>query len=86
MDSRDRSYVAPALLSFLLWWIGLGIIGLVVNVSYIREATDLARRTGRKQSGTGCLWLVLVFHMGLWLAACIVAIIIAVASLTGGTG
>jgi len=78
----SRSFVGPAILSAALYWLGFYVVGLVVNLIYIGEARKLALQTGHAQSGSGCLWTILVVHLGLLLASCGIGGLLLVAGLT----
>jgi len=59
----DKSYVGPALITWLLYYVGFWLVGLIVNIVYLSEAARYARETRRAASGVGCLWALLIFHL-----------------------
>lgn len=62
-----HSYAGEALLAAMLYWLGLGISGLVTNLLFLRRLrADHA--AGRPTRNGGCLWVVLALHLTLFLA------------------
>lgn len=68
-DPEERNYVGAAVLTCVLYYVGLWLIGLIVNIIYLSDARRHAAMTGRSPSGTGCLWIVLAVHIALPLIA-----------------
>jgi hypothetical protein len=59
----SKSFVGSSFLVWLLYYVGCYIIGLVLNVMYMSEASAIKKRTGISPSGSGCLTLLLLFHL-----------------------
>jgi uncharacterized membrane protein YhaH (DUF805 family) len=78
----DKSFVGPAFLCWLLYYLGCFLIGLVMNLSYLSEANGFRQTTGRPASGTGCLWALLIVHVFLPIAAVIVVGLLLAAGVT----
>lgn len=61
----SRSYVGPAFLTWILYYIGFYIIGLIVNLAYLSSAGSIHQETKVSPSGRGCLQFLLFTHF--WL-------------------
>lgn len=79
-----KSYIGQALISLALYYLGFWIVGLVVNVLFLREALQYRRSTARPVSGVGCLWAVLVVHVVVPLSAVLLALVVVAIALVLG--
>lgn len=61
--AAQKSFVGKAFLVWFLYYIGFGIIGLIMNLVYLSEAKGVARLTGSSPSGMGCLQALLAVHL-----------------------
>lgn len=50
-----RSYIGSAIITFLLYFVGFWIIGVIVNSVYLSSAAAEKKRTGIQPEGRGCL-------------------------------
>lgn len=75
----SRSYVGHAIGAAFLYYIGFYIIGLIANLVFLSGAHGSKRISGVTPPGTGCLWAVLIFHLGIPLAAAFLFLILAAA-------
>jgi len=60
---ETKSYVGSALITWILYYFGFYIVGLVLNFIYLSQAKETQKITGRNPSGYGCLIILLVFHL-----------------------
>ena len=58
-----KSYVGSAFLTFILYYIGFYIIGLIANLLFLSDAKKTRQITGASPSGRGCLILLLWTHL-----------------------
>lgn len=58
-----KSYVGSAFLTWIMYYIGFYIIGLIMNIVYLGQAAETARITGSSPSGRGCLQLLIFVHV-----------------------
>lgn len=70
-----RSYVGAAVLTWILYYIGFYIVGLIVNICYLASAARIKRATGVSPSGKGCLTALLIVHFWIPLVAIILLIL-----------
>jgi len=63
--ASTQSFIGAAFLSWILYYIGFYIVGLIVNLSYLSNANEIQRQTGVYPNGKGCLTLLLLVHF--WL-------------------
>lgn len=75
MPQPDKSYVGPALITWLLYYVGFWLVGLVINIVYLSEAARYTRETRRPASGVGCLWALLIFHLVMPIVGIIVLLV-----------
>ncbi|HEY7116156.1 MAG TPA: hypothetical protein VH475_06205 [Tepidisphaeraceae bacterium] len=52
--AAGRSFVTPAIITLVLYFV-LWLPGLIANVVYWREASNVQRLTGHSPEGKGCL-------------------------------
>ncbi|MGC9316603.1 MAG: hypothetical protein ACP5KN_01035 [Armatimonadota bacterium] len=74
-DGAERRYGGAAVLTWFLYYVGFGLIGLIVNIIYLSEARRHAQTSGTAPAGTGCLWALLVVHIALPLIGIVVVLI-----------
>ncbi|MBN2182808.1 MAG: hypothetical protein JW715_12930 [Sedimentisphaerales bacterium] len=79
--ASTKSYVGPAFLAWILYYIGFYIIGLIVNICYLSSANRIRRETGISPSGKGCLQFLLFVHF--WIPLIIILILIFVCTQMG---
>lgn len=72
--ASTKSYVGPAFLTWLLYYVGFYIVGLIINICYLSSASKLHRKTGVSPSGSGCLVFLLITHFILPLLAIILLV------------
>ncbi len=73
--AMNKSFVGKAWLTFALYYFGVGILGLIFNIVYLREAKKVEDITGFAPSGKGCLvWLLIL--QGIGFAILILALIV----------
>lgn len=58
-----KSYVGSAFLTWILYYIGFYIIGLIMNIVYLGQAAETERVTGSSPSGRGCLQFLFFVHV-----------------------
>ena len=80
-----RSYVTPAIVTLILYWIGFGIVGIIANFVYLSSANREWSRTGHAPEGRGCLVALLWCFVWIPLILCgLVVIGILLYALGGG--
>ena len=72
----SRSFIGPAFLTWLLYYVGFYIVGLIVNFAYLSSAKRSKIISGVNPSGRGCLILLIWIYFILPLFIIIVAGII----------
>ena len=77
--AMNKSFVGPAWIAFAFYYFGVGIVGLVLNIIYLREANKVEDFTGQSPPGKGCLVSLLVVQ-GIGLAILVIILLI-----TGGS-
>jgi hypothetical protein len=73
-----KGFFGRAILTWLLYYVGFYVIGLVMNLVFLARTRRIKRDTGRSPSGRGCLQLLLLTHF--WIPAIVVLLTVA----TGG--
>jgi len=58
-----KSYVGAAFLTWILYYIGFYIIGLIMNIVYLNQASTTSKVTGTSPSGYGCLQFLIFVHV-----------------------
>jgi len=58
-----KSYVGAAFLTWVMYYIGFYIIGLILNFVYLSQASNTERVTGQPPSGQGCLQFLVFVHV-----------------------
>lgn len=61
--ATSSSYVGWAILTWVLYYVGLWFVGFIANVILLNQASKESRQVGKSPSGTGCLWLLLITHI-----------------------
>lgn len=79
-----RSYVGHAIISFILYYLGFWVVGLILNILFLSEARTHQRRTGQSPAGVGCLWLLIAVHVVLPLALVAIALVVVMIALAVG--
>jgi hypothetical protein len=70
-DQRSgKSYLGEAVLALLMYYFGIFISGLVLNIIFINHARQ-DQKDGVPVHHVGCLYAVLAVHIVLGLTACI---------------
>lgn len=83
-SAQSRSYLNAAVLTLILYFIGFGIVGFVVNLVYLSSARRTERGTGERPEGTGCLVALLwVFAIIPAIIAVVIGVVIVVLSSNG---
>jgi hypothetical protein len=54
MAAAGRSFTTPAIITLVLWFV-FWVPGLIANIVYLKEATNVEKLTGRTPEGKGCL-------------------------------
>lgn len=57
-----KSFVGLSFLTWAMYYVGVYIIGLIMNLSYLSEAKKIQKYTGRPPEGMGCLQILLFIH------------------------
>ncbi len=60
---KSKTFVLPAILTLVLYYIGFFIIGFIVNLIYLSSANNNRRLTGINPPGRGFLVFLLIFHL-----------------------
>ncbi len=81
-DRPVKSYLVESLLTLVLYYVGLGIVGLVVNLLFLRNARR-DEDSGVEVTEKGCLQALLWVHLALMAVGCMA--LVAVVAL-GGLG
>lgn len=58
-----KSYVGAAFLTWIFYYIGFYIIGLIMNIVYLNQASTTSKVTGTSPSGYGCLQFLIFVHV-----------------------
>lgn len=74
MYRPEKNYLAEALVTFLLYYFGFGIIGLIANIIFLNNA-NRDERQGVIVRNKGCLQVLLWVQIALMILACISMII-----------
>jgi hypothetical protein len=80
-SSPKKSFVAPAALSLVMYYVGFYVVGLILNITFLTQSNQIQETTGESPQGRGCLWALLIVH--LWIPALVVFAAVLV-SLFGG--
>lgn len=59
----EKSYVTPALITLILYWL-LWLPGLIANIYYLSDARKAQNTPGQVVTGVGCLWALLILALG----------------------
>ncbi|NDJ53534.1 MAG: hypothetical protein GYB68_10680 [Chloroflexi bacterium] len=78
ISTPSKSFLAEAIVTWLLYYIGLGVVGLGANI-YFLIAANRYREAGYEVQNGGCLIALLAAHMVLFVLGCLVALIVLVA-------
>lgn len=70
----EKNYMGEAFLTLLLYYVGLGIVGLIANVIFLNNA-NRDERQGMYVRNKGCLTILLWVHVIGMILGCIGAII-----------
>lgn len=73
----NKSYVGSAFLTWIMYYLGFGIVGLIMNIAYLSSAGKTKQIINRNPPGYGCLVFLLVIHL------IVPAILLILASLAG---
>lgn len=76
----SKSYLVESLLTLVLYYAGLGIIGLIANLLFLRNARR-DEESGVEVTEKGCLQALLWVHLALMILGCMA--IVAVIALGG---
>lgn len=60
---KSKTFVLPAIITLVLYYIGFFIVGFIVNLLYISSANNNRIITGSNPPGRGCLVFLLWFHI-----------------------
>jgi len=60
--AMNKSFVGKAWLTWALYYFGVGVVGLIFNIVYLREANKVQDITGQSPPGKGCLVSLLVLQ------------------------
>jgi TRAP-type mannitol/chloroaromatic compound transport system permease small subunit len=72
-----KSYVGPAWVTLLLYYIGFFFVGFICNLVFLSKSKESMRITGSSPSGRGCLLFLLWTHI-------IIPILILIIAIAGG--
>jgi hypothetical protein len=64
ISAEQKSFTTPAIITLVLY-IVLWVPGLIANIVYLNEASNIQRISGRAPEGKGCLIAMLVVFVGL---------------------
>jgi hypothetical protein len=78
----EKSYLAEAFITLILYYLGFGLIGLIANIIFLSNARR-DERQGVITSNVGCLQTLLWVHIALFVLGCILG---AVFLALGGLG
>jgi hypothetical protein len=71
----EKDYLGQAFITLILYYVGLGIVGLIANIMFLNSARR-DERQGVVTRNVGCLQILLWVHIGLMVLGCIATIII----------
>ena len=71
----EKDYLGEALITLVLYYIGLGIVGLIVNIVFLGNARR-DQNMGIVTRNVGCLQAILWFHIAVMAIGGIIACII----------
>lgn len=61
--SPPKPFIWQSILTFFLYYLGFWIIGFIANLIFLGDAKREKERTGRTPSGSGCLDILIFFHV-----------------------
>ena len=61
--AMNKSFVGKAWMSWAFYVFGVGILGLIFNIIYLREANKVQNISGQSPPGKGCLIYLLVVNL-----------------------
>ena len=64
VNAEQRSFTTPAIITLVLYFV-LWLPGLIANIVYLNEASNVQRISGRAPEGKGCLIAMLIVFVGL---------------------
>lgn len=76
----SKSFIGSAFLAWLLYYIGIYIVGLILNISYLGQAKSIKKASGSSPSGMGCLQLLLITHFWIPLIALVIVFFLSIGS------
>ena len=59
----NKSYIGSAFLTWIMYYLGFGIVGLIMNIAYLNSAGKTKRIINRNPPGYGCLVFLLIIHL-----------------------
>lgn len=59
----SKSYVGPAILTLIMYYVGFYIVGLICNLVFLSQAKQSQKIIGSSPSGKGCLDFLLWTHL-----------------------
>ncbi len=71
----EKDYLGEALLTLVLYYVGLGIVGLIVNIVFLGNARR-DQSMGIMTRNVGCLQAILWFHVAAMVIGGIIACVI----------
>jgi hypothetical protein len=83
---KQESFVGRAFIALILYYLGLYIVGLILNIVFLSNANGIRNRTGSSPSGRGCLLFLIWTHFWIPLLAFLIIIIISLALGEGAFG
>jgi pSer/pThr/pTyr-binding forkhead associated (FHA) protein len=72
--AQNKSFTGKAWLTWAMYYVGLFLVGLIFNIVYLNEASQVEKITGQAPPGKGCLVYLLVVQL-IGLVILIIAII-----------
>lgn len=69
-----RSYLNSAVVTLILYWLGVYIVGLIANVVYLKSAQRAEQETGIVPEGKGCL--VALLWVFVWIPLIVGAVVL----------
>jgi hypothetical protein len=70
----EKDYLPEALISLVLYYLGLGIVGLIVNIVFLNNA-NRDEQQGIPVRNVGCLKALLVVQLGLMVLGCVFVVV-----------
>jgi Trk-type K+ transport system membrane component len=85
----EKDYLGEALITLVLYYVGLGIVGLIVNIVFLGNARR-DQSMGIMTRNVGCLQAILWFHIAAMviaaIIACLILIVIPLIAAAGSSG